>query len=152
MKVFKEKRTKWIILFFIFFSLMIKSGFCEEFLVNSQVLEPQQDFDFVILLRHQSKTVTADFMHVPGVQIIPVVCIGTGKLSVSLNRNTHGEIIGLFQAGTGDPQWDYNIGFTPVNITLVPINIEGVGFVLLGSTILFSTEEPPYEYGVNLGF
>ena len=115
------------------------------------------DFDFVVLAKSSSTTVTADIAFPIAFEIIPVLVVGdgTGAFSSSVSRtNTTGEIIYLYQRFPGARVSAFNIGITPVTIRASSAVTLGpgwaIGYVVTG--ILFSPETPPYEYTVSLGF
>jgi hypothetical protein len=114
------------------------------------------DFDFVVLAKSSSTTVTADIAFPLAFEFIPVLVVGdgTGAFSTSVTRNTTGEIIYLYQRFPGARVSAFNIGITPVTIRASSAVTLGpgwaMGYVVTG--ILFSPENPPYEYSVSLGF
>jgi len=117
-------------------------------------LEPTVDLDFLVLQDDQSATVTADLSFPLDFQLIPVFLIGKGSLSVSLSKtDTVGEIIYLYIRGLDTPKTDFNIGITPIRLNVsstsgLPEN--ALGLVITG--ILFSREDPPYEYTVSFSY
>ena len=122
-------------------------------------LEPAAigDFDFVVLAKSSSTTVTADIAFPLAFEFIPVIVVGdgTGAFSASVSRtNTTGEIIYLYQKFPGAGVAAFNIGITPVTIrTSTAVTLGpgwAFGWVITG--ILFSPETPPYEYTVSLSF
>jgi hypothetical protein len=122
-------------------------------------LEPAAigDFDFVVLAKSSSTTVTADIAFPLAFEFIPVIVVGdgTGAFSASVARtNTTGEIIYLYQKFPGAGVASFNIGITPVSIrTSTAVTLGpgwAFGWVITG--ILFSPETPPYEYTVSLSF
>ena len=126
---------------------------------NLAALEPAAigDFDFVVLAKSSSTTVTADIAFPLAFEFIPVIVVGdgTGAFSSSVSRtNTTGEIIYLYQRFPGAGVAAINIGITPVTIRVSSAVTLGpgwaFGYVITG--ILFSPEEPPYEYTVSLSF
>ena len=123
-------------------------------------LEPAAitDFDFVVLTKNSSTSVTADIAFPLAFEFIPVLLVGdenaTGSFSASMSRsNTTGEIIYIYQRFLGGPA-AFNIGITPVSIRISTAVTLGpgyaIGWVITG--ILFSPEKPPYEYTVPLSF
>ncbi len=73
---------------------------------NLAALEPAAigDFDFVVLAKSSSTTVTADIAFPLAFEFIPVIVVGdgTGAFSSSVSRtNTTGEIIYLYQRFPG---------------------------------------------------
>ena len=115
------------------------------------------DFDFVVLAKSSSTTVTADIAFPLAFEFIPVLVVGdgTGAFSSSVARtNTTGEIIYLYQRFPGAGVAAINIGITPVTIRVSSAVTLGpgwaFGYVITG--ILFSPEPPPYEYTVSLSF
>ncbi len=73
---------------------------------NLAALEPAAigDFDFVVLAKSSSTTVTADIAFPLAFEFIPVIVVGdgTGAFSSSMSRtNTTGEIIYLYQRFPG---------------------------------------------------
>lgn len=119
------------------------------------VIEPTVDLDFVVLKENQSTTVTADLSFSGDFEVVPVTLIGTGNFSASLSRtNTTGEIVYIMLLGFGTPTFDVNIGITPVTVrTSSEISSQadwGAGLLIHG--ILFSAEDPPWEYSVSLTF
>ena len=122
-------------------------------------LEPAAitDFDFVVLAKSSSTTVTADIAFPLAFEFIPVLLVGdantTGTFASSMTRNTPGEIIYIYQRFLGGPA-AFNIGITPVSIRISTAVTLGpgyaIGWVITG--ILFSPEKPPYEYTVPLSF
>ena len=121
---------------------------------DTAMLEPTVDFDFVVLQDDLSATVTADLNFLFDFQLIPVFLVGKGRLSVSLSkRDTTGEIIYLYIRGLDTPKTDFSVGISPVTLNVsstsgLPEN--ALGLVITG--ILFSQEEPPFEYSVSLSY
>lgn len=118
-------------------------------------IEPTVDFDFVVLQENQSTTVTADLSFIGDFEIAPVTLIGNGNFSASLSRNgTTGELVYIMLLGFGDPTFAANIGVTPVTLRassrISDVDDGGLGLVVHG--ILFSMEDPPWEYSVSLSF
>lgn len=120
----------------------------------SALIGPKVDTDLIILQNKQSKTVTTELGFPFDFQIIPIVVIGKGTLSVSLSRtNTAGEIIYLYFKGFDDFEQASNIGLTPVTLRVSSTSglyENNVGVLITG--ILFSLEDPPYEYSVSLSY
>jgi len=114
------------------------------------------DFDFVVLAKSSSTTVTADIAFPLAFEFIPVLVVGdgTGAFSSSMTRNTTGEIIYIYQRFPGARVSGFNIGITPVTIRVSSAVTLGpgwaMGYVVTG--ILFSPETPPYEFDVPLSF
>ena len=116
------------------------------------------DFDFVVLAKNQSTTVSAGLETSLSFQVIPVTLKGSGSgtFSASMSRNnTEGELVYIYQFFPGVPTSAFNIGITPVTMRVsssIPNLDDGAvfGFVITG--ILFSLEEPPYGYSVSLSF
>jgi len=126
---------------------------------NLAPLEPAAitDFDFVVLAKSSSTTVTADIAFPLAFEFIPVIVVGdgTGAFSASMSRtNTTGEIIYIYQRFPGAGAYAFNIGISPVTIRVSSAVTLGpgwaFGYVITG--ILFSPETPPYEYTVSLSF
>ncbi len=120
-------------------------------------LEPAVDFDFVVLAKNSSTSVTADLAFPLDFQIIPVIVVGdgTGAFSASMSRsNTKGELIYIYQRFPGAGVNAFNIGISPVTLRISSAVTLGpgwaFGYVITG--ILFSTEKPPYAYTVSLSF
>ena len=122
-------------------------------------LEPAAigDFDFVVLAKSLSTTVTADIAFPLAFEFIPVLLIGdgTGAFSASISRtNTTGEIIYIYQRFPGARVSAFNIGISPVSIRVSSAVTLGpgwaMGYVVTG--ILVSPETPPYGYTVSLSF
>jgi hypothetical protein len=121
------------------------------------------DFDFVVLAKNQSATVSAGLETSLSFQVIPVMLTGSGSagsgsgtFSANMSRNnTEGELVYIYQLFPGVPTSAFNIGITPVSMRVastIPNLDDGVvfGFVITG--FLFSLEEPPYGYSVSLSF
>ena len=127
---------------------------------NLELIEPALDMDFVVLQNKQSKTVTADLTFPLDFEIIPVTLIGSGNFSASFSRtNTSAEIAYIYLyvvSGFGTPITDLNFGVTPislrVNTTISDDADLNLAMVLVTHGILFSLEDPPYEYSVSLSF
>jgi hypothetical protein len=122
-------------------------------------LEPTAvvDFDYVVLAKSSSTSVTADLSFPLSFQIIPVVVVGdgTGAFTASMTRDTTtGEIVYIYQKFPGAGVAAFNIGITPVTLrTSTAVTLGpgwAFGWVITG--VLFSLEEPPYSYKVSLGF
>jgi hypothetical protein len=84
-----------------------------------------------------------------------VQLIGNGTFEAVLTRtSTEGELIYILLIGFGVPPMNFNINFTPVtlrvNSVISEVDDSAVGLLIHG--ILFSPEEPPYEYDVRLNF
>jgi len=116
------------------------------------------DFDFVVLAKNQSTTVSAGLETSLSFQVIPVTLKGSGSgtFSASMSRNNaKGELVYIYQFFPGVPTSAFNIGITPVTMrvssSIGDLDDGAVfGFVITG--ILFSLEEPPYGYNVSLSF
>jgi hypothetical protein len=116
------------------------------------------DFDFVVLLKNQSTTVSAGLGSALEPNITPVTLKGSGSgtFSASMSRNnTNGELVYIYQSFPGVPTSAFSIGITPVTMRIsstIPNLDDGLvfGFVITG--FLFSLEEPPYGYSVSLSF
>jgi hypothetical protein len=122
---------------------------------GSDLIEPTVDVDFISLRKNQSKTVTADLSFPLDFEVIPVALVGSGNLSMSLSRtNTQGELVYMAFYGFGVPTTGINVGITPVSLRLSSTISEerGWGFGIIVHGILFSLEEPPYEYSISLSF
>jgi hypothetical protein len=126
-----------------------------------EALLPQTDIDFMVLQNNQSKTVTADLSFPLDFGVIPVTLIGYGKFSVTLTRpGTSGEIVYMYLSvvkGFGNPSYDLKTGLTPFRSLSSFITIsEDEDFnwaqVMIVHGILFSPEDPPYEYNLKLSF
>jgi hypothetical protein len=119
------------------------------------LMEPTIDLDFVVILNDQSKTVTADLNFPGDFATTPVQLIGNGTFEAVLTRtSTEGELIYILLIGFGVPPMNFNINFTPVtlrvNSVISEVDDSATGLLIHG--ILFSPEEPPYEYDVRLNF
>ena len=120
------------------------------------LIKPAVDLDFVILSKNQTKTVTADLSFPFDFEIVPVYLLsGDGNLSISLSKtDTIGELIYVGFYGFGEPTSDINIGVTPITLKLNSSVSEhlsyGIGIIVHG--ILFSLEDPPYEYKMTLSY
>jgi hypothetical protein len=117
-------------------------------------IEPE-DFDFVAMVNNQSRSVSAGLNFPLDFQLIPVVLYGNGPFSASMSRtNTKGEIVYMYLLGFGTPNSAFNIGVTPVTMrvssTISSYATSGYGLIVTG--ILYSPEQPPYSYNVNLTF
>lgn len=116
------------------------------------------DFDFVVLAKNQSTSVSAGLETSLSFQIIPVTLkgCGSGNFSANMSRNNAGgELIFMYQFFPGVPTAAFNIGITPVSMRVssaIPNLDDGpvFGFVITG--ILFTLEDPPYGYNVSLSF
>jgi hypothetical protein len=120
-------------------------------------LEPAADFDFVVLAKNSSTSVTADLAFPLDFQIIPVIVVGdgTGAFTASMSRSTtQGELVYIYQRFPGAEVYAFNIGISPVSLRISSAVTLGpgwaFGYVITG--ILFSTETPPYAYTVSLSF
>ena len=150
-------KIKFLVLFpatvLIFFTAISGVyGFEDE---DFALIEPQMDLDFVVLQNKQSTSITADLSYPLDFGIIPVALIGNGSFSASLSRtSTTGELVYLILQGFGVPETDINFGFTPITIrvgsSITKYDDEAYGVIIHG--ILFSLEDPPYDYKVNLSF
>jgi hypothetical protein len=117
-------------------------------------IEPE-DFDFVVMVKNQSRTVSAGITSSLEFQLIPVVLYGNGPFSASMSKtNTKGEIVFMYMLGFGDPNSAFNIGVTPVTMrvssTISSYATNAYGLIVTG--VLYSPEPPPYSYNVNLTF
>ena len=116
------------------------------------------DFDFVVLAKNQSTSVSAGLSSALEPNITSVILKGSGSGTFSANmsrNNTEGELVYIYQIFPGVPTSAFNIGITPVTMRVsssIPNLDDGAvfGFVITG--ILFSLEEPPYGYNVSLSF
>jgi len=116
------------------------------------------DFDFVVLAKNQSTSVSAGLSSAlePNITTVTLKGSGSGTFSASMSRNnTKGELVYIYQFFPGVPTSAFNIGITPVTMRVsssIPNLDDGAvfGFVITG--ILFTLEEPPYGYNVSLSF
>jgi len=126
----------------------------------SKIETSNVDFDFVVLLKNQSTSVSAGLDTSVSLQVIPVTLLGSGSgsgnFSASMSRtNTVGELVFIYQFFPGVPAAAFNIGITPVSIRVssaIPNLEDGAVFGFVFTGILFSLEEPPYGYNVSLSF
>jgi len=140
------------LLFCIFISI---PGFTDE----TDILEPQVDFEFIVITNNQTKTVTVDLTLPVDVKFIPVMVIGSGGggevvpgLDISMNRlDTKNELVGIMQIGTGIPSFDYRWGFTPVTLNLSTIKITNGGFIFIVTGGYF-TSQGAHKYKVTVKF
>ena len=115
-------------------------------------------FDFVVLAKNQSTSVSAGLSSAlePNITAVILKGSGSGTFSANMSRNnTEGELVYIYQIFPGVPTSAFNIGITPVSMRVsssIPNLDDGAvfGFVITG--ILFSLEEPPYGYSVSLSF
>lgn len=149
-------QRRFLIACLISFLITVSSNYAAFAIEDNDLarLEPTVDLDFVVIQNGQSITVTADLRFPLDFQVIPVLIIGKGTLSVSLSRtNSQGEIVYLYLDGFDVPHTDFNIGITPVTLNVSSTSglpDSAVGLVISG--ILFSRENPPYEYNVSFSF
>jgi hypothetical protein len=116
------------------------------------------DFDFVVLAKNQSTSVSAglSLSLEPNITTVTLKGSGSGTFSANMSRNnTQGELVYIYQFFPGVPTSAFNIGITPVSMRVsssIPNLDDGLvfGFVITG--ILFTLEEPPYGYNVSLSF
>jgi len=123
---------------------------------------PQTDIDLVVLQNNQIKTITADLGFPLDFGVVPVTLIGHGNFSVTLTRggNTRGELVYMYIAvvkGFGNPAYDLKLGLTPFNslnsfITISDDEEFNWAQAIIVHGILFSLEDPPYEYNMRLSF
>ena len=133
------------------------TGFHDVFALEKEdleLIEPTVDLDLVVIRTNQSKTVAADLRFPLDFQLIPVALIGKGALRVTLSKtDTHGELVYIYLLGFDTPHTDFNVGVTPVSLTVSSTNgllDYNIGLVITG--VLFSLEEPPYDYNVSFSF
>jgi len=116
------------------------------------------DFDFVVLAKNQSTSVSAGLSSALEPNITPVTLTGSGSgtFSASMSRNnTKGELVYIYQFFPGVPTSALNIGITPVTMRVsssIPNLDDGAVFGFVVSGFLFTLEEPPYGYNVSLSF
>ncbi len=151
----KKKIFLKVLLFSIFAALVMVCNVSAFEDMDTDLIEPAADTEFVVLRNNQSKTVTADLTSAPGSGITFVSLFGNGNFSMSLSRNTTtGEIAYLAFYGFGVPTYGINVGITPVtlrlNSSISDSNYKAIGVIFHG--ILFSLEDPPYEYNLSLSF
>jgi hypothetical protein len=124
----------------------------------SKIETSNVDFDFVVLLKNQSTSVSAGLDTSVSLQVIPVTLKGSGSgvFTASMSRNnTQGELVYIYQFFPGVPTSAFSIGITPVSMRVssqIPNLDDGVVFGFVFTGILFSLEEPPYGYNVSLSF
>jgi hypothetical protein len=124
----------------------------------SKIETSNVDFDFVVLLKNQSTSVSAGLDASLSFQVIPVTLkgSGSGNFSASMSRtNGKGEIVYIYQSFPGVPTSAFNIGISPVSMRVssaIPNLDDGAVFGYVITGILFSPETPPYGYTVSLGF
>ena len=126
-----------------------------------QILEPQSDIDLVVLQNNQSKTVTADLSFPMDFGVIPVTLIGYGRFNIVLTGpDSRGDLIYMYSfvvKGFGTPSNELKFGLTPFRSlnTMITISDDeefNWAEVIILHGILFSLEDPPYEYKLNLSF
>ncbi len=107
------------------------------------------------ITRGRTLSFTAESDTLFGVMMVPIVVFGDderGILTAEISkRDTTGEIIALVQNGTGSPQMSYAVGITPRTIRLKPI-VYWTQTIILYSALLYSAEEGPYSYTINVSF
>ena len=146
---------------FLVFYLLLCSVFicaCSVFALEVEgvdLIEPAVDLDLVMLHNNQSTSVTADLSFQFDFELVPVVLIGNGNFSMSLSKtDSKGEIAYIAFYGFGVPTVGINAGLTPVTLRLnskiSDVDSWAVGLIMHG--ILFSPEDPPYEYKISLSF
>ena len=116
------------------------------------------DFDFVVLAKNQSTSVSAGLSSAlePNITAVTLKGSGSGTFSASMSRNnTAGELVYIQQFFPGVPTSALSIGITPVTMRVsssIPNLDDGAVFGFVLTSILFSLEEPPYGYSVALSF
>ena len=116
------------------------------------------DFDFVVLAKNQSTSVSAGLSSAlePNITTVTLKGSGSGTFSASMSRNnTKGELVYIYQFFPGVPTSAFNIGITPVTMRVsssIPNLDDGAVFGFVVSGILFTLEEPPFGYSVSLSF
>ena len=116
------------------------------------------DFDFVVLAKNQSTSVSAGLSSALEPNITSVILKGSGSGTFSANmsrNNTEGELVYIYQIFPGVPTSAFNIGITPVSMRVsssIPNLDDGLVFGFVVSGFLFTPEEPPYGYNVSLSF
>ena len=116
------------------------------------------DFDFVVLAKNQSTSVSAGLSSALEPNITSVILKGSGSGTFSANmsrNNTEGELVYIYQIFPGVPTSAFNIGITPVSMRVsssIPNLDDGLVFGFVVSGFLFTLEEPPYGYNVSLSF
>jgi hypothetical protein len=105
--------------------------------------------------RGRTLSFTAEADTLFDVMMIPIVVFGDderGVLTATISkRDTTGEVISLVQNGTASPKLSYVTGITPRTISLKPI-VYWTQTIILYSALLYSAEEGPYSYTVNVSF
>jgi len=124
-------------------------------LEEEEELSSMVSFGFGVLTRGRNLTFTAESDSLFNVMMIPVIVIGDddrGVLTATISkRDTTGEVIALVQQGTASPHCSYTTGITPRSISLKPI-VYWTQTMIIYSAMLFSNEEGPYTYTVNVSF
>jgi len=116
------------------------------------------DFDFVVLAKNQSTSVSAGLSSALEPNITSVILKGSGSGTFSANmsrNNTEGELVYIYQIFPGVPTSAFNIGITPVSMRVsssIPNLDDGLVFGFVVSGFLFTLEEPPFGYNVSLSF
>jgi len=111
--------------------------------------------DVAIMLPGQSKSYTVESELYPALMIIPVLIYGSGNLSVSVSKtDTIGELFGVMQVGGYNPlvvqtKYGASVGVTPRTIILNS-RFYDIGYIVVVSGLLATTEEGPYRYSINL--
>ena len=105
--------------------------------------------------RGRTLSFTAEADTLFDVMMVPIIVFGDddrGILTATISkRDTTGEVIALAQNGTGLPTWSYTAGITPRSINLKPI-VYWTQTIILYSALLYSAEEGPYSYTINVSF
>jgi hypothetical protein len=115
--------------------------------------------DVAIMLPGQSKSYTIESELYPALAIIPVVIFGSGgagnQLSITMSKtDTSGELFGVMQVGgyntlVAQTKYGATVGVTPRSISLAARSYD-IGFIVVVSGLLVSTEEGPHRYSISL--
>ena len=155
-------KKKTVIIFLAAALLLVFNVCAYSFEVDGlEAVLPQTDIDLVVLQKNQIKTITADLSFPMDFGVVPVTLLGYGNFSVTLTRGgTSGELVYMYLAtvkGFGNPASDLKVGLTPFNslnsfITISDDEEFNWAQVIIVHGILFSLEDPPYEYSLRLSF
>ncbi len=110
------------------------------------------NFGVAIMLPGQSKSYVASSDILPDIMLIPLYAYGSGVLNITITDSSpETNLFVLLQRGTGYPRFNYRFGTSPRTMSL-NLNIWDEAFILIAGAILFSPEQGPYQYSINLSF
>ncbi len=113
----------------------------------------QVNSGLAVMTPGQTRTFTSESDTLLNAMIIPVVVWGAGTLNITVSKtDSTGEIIGVIYQSSGYPDSGYNVGITPLSLSLSTRFWWDYGTALITSAMLFPVGDGPHKYSVRLSY